>query len=316
MISILGAGLVGRGWAIAFARAGYQVRLYDVVESALTSASNEIQSNVESLAASGLLTASQGAELVNRIVTTNVLGDALHGAAYVQECVAERLSVKQELMRQVSRDLPANAIVASSTSALLPSQLYKDVDFNDRCLVCHPVNPPYLIPFVEVVPSPWTKEEVVVEAMRLMKEIGQTPILLRKEIAGFVLNRLQVALVNEAISLVRSGVASVEEVDLAVKDGLAYRWAFMGPFETIDLNAPEGIRDYLTRFTDMYKIAGESICESPFSDELLTTLERERRALLPAKSMELRREWRDKKIMSHRQQYKLGPDVSDIEPEN
>ncbi len=164
-------------------------------------------------------------------------------------------------------------------------------------MVVHPVNPPFLVPFVEIVPDENTAATTVRVVKHLMESIKQKPIVLTREYPGFVLNRLQVALVNEAISIVQQGIASVADVDDAVKFGLGRRWAFMGPFETIDLNAPGGIRDFLERFESMYLLAREFHAMAPFSSELLTQLETARRNALPLSQLEDRMEWRDRELM-------------------
>ena len=119
----------------------------------------------------------------------------------------------------------------------------------ENCLVVHPVNPPFAIPLVELVPSPKTKLNIVNQAKEIMQNIGQSPVVLHKELPGFLLNRLQYALLAEAFRLVDDGCASPEDVDLCIKDGLARRWAFIGPFQTIDLNAPNGVKDYCQRYS-------------------------------------------------------------------
>ena len=122
-----------------------------------------------------------------------------------------------------------------------------------RCLVVHPINPPYLIPAAEVVPAPWTAPEVVERTRAFLVAAGQAPIVMKRELDGFIMNRMQGALLEEAFRLVADGYATVEDVDIGIREGLALRWSFMGPFETIDLNAPGGVRDYVDRYQGIYE---------------------------------------------------------------
>ena len=172
------------------------------------------------------------------------LEEALDGASHVQESTPEDVERQTAGVREARRAGGGDAVVASSTSAILPSRFTEALPGRARCLVVHPINPPYLIPAVEIVPAPWTDTGVVERTASLMRSAGHAPIVMKREIDGFVMNRLQGALLEEAFRLVAEGYASVEDVDIGIRDGLAMRWSFIGPFETIDLNAPGGVRDY------------------------------------------------------------------------
>ena len=147
---------------------------------------------------------------------------------------------------------PADTVLASSTSAILPSAFTENLKGRARCLVVHPINPPYLIPAAEVVPAPWTDPAFVERTATFLRSAGHAPIVMKRELDGFVMNRLQGALLEEAFRLVEQGYAGVEDVDVGIREGLALRWSFMGPFETIDLNAPAGVRDYADRYQGIY----------------------------------------------------------------
>ena len=174
------------------------------------------------------------------------------GAGHVQENTPEDVAVKRAIFARLDRRRAARAILASSTSAILPSTFTEGLEGRARCLVVHPINPPYLIPAAEIVPAPWTDAGVVERTAALLRAAGHAPIVMKREIDGFVMNRLQGALLEEAFRLVAEGYASVEDVDVGIRDGLALRWSFMGPFETIDLNAPAGVRDYAERYQRIY----------------------------------------------------------------
>ena len=190
-------------------------------------------------------------------------------------------------------------VLASSSSALRTSLFTEDLGGRGRCLVVHPVNPPYLLPLVELSPAPWTTLETVARARALMEAVGQVPVTLRREIPGFLLNRLQGALLQEAFRLVEQGYASMEDIDHTIKDGLGLRWSFMGPFETIDLNAPGGIADYLRRYGPAYhEMAVSGGPPKAWSAELIARLEAERRAALPAETLDARQAWRDRRLMA------------------
>ena len=144
-------------------------------------------------------------------------------------------------------------MLASSTTGIPPSAFTEHLAGRRRCLVAHPINPPYVTPLVEICPAPWTDAAVVDRTHALMRAVGQAPIRMRREVQGFIANRMQAALIGAALRMVRDGIASAEDVDIAIRDGIGLRWSFMGPLETIDLNAPGGIADYLRRYGPLYQ---------------------------------------------------------------
>jgi 3-hydroxyacyl-CoA dehydrogenase len=164
--------------------------------------------------------------------------------------------------------------------------------------VVHPINPPYLIPAVEIVPSQWTSAETVERTRSFMTAIGQSPMVMKREIDGFIMNRMQGALLEEAFRLVADGVCTVEDVDIGIRDGLALRWSFMGPFETIDLNAPGGVRDYVERYQEIYVRLFPSMQRRvDWSGSVLKAVEGARRAQVPADKLVARQRWRDRRLM-------------------
>ena len=296
-VAVVGAGLVGRGWAIVFARAGHDVCLFDVTEKKIADAVRVIEENLADLAANGLL--ANAGEIRGRIIGTTDLETALQKVGWVQECAFETVETKREIFTTIDEKAPSDATLASSTSTFPGSAFTSDLQGRHRCLVAHPINPPYLIPLVEIVPTPWTLPEITDGARKFMLSVRQVPIVLRREIPGFVVNRLQVAVLSEAFRLVEDNVISVADLDHAIADGLGLRWAFMGPFETIDLNAPGGIRDYVQRFGQpYYEIAVEQAQPRPWHDALITKVEQERRKMLSADQLQARQRWRDLYLMS------------------
>jgi 3-hydroxyacyl-CoA dehydrogenase len=252
-IAIVGSGLIGRSWATVFAGHGFDVALFDPAPGVAAAARKHIGRNLQELAGHGLV-ADPAASLA-RIRVAADLADALKGATLAQESGPETVEAKQALFEQMDRLAPKRCILASSTSFIVASRFAATLEGRARCLVAHPVNPPHLAPIVELAPAPFTDPAIVAKAGKTYEKAGQVPIRLNKEHPGFVLNRLQAALLAEAFRIVGQGVCSPADVDKTIKDGLGLRWSFMGPFETIELNAPGGIADYCARYgpslTDM-----------------------------------------------------------------
>jgi 3-hydroxyacyl-CoA dehydrogenase len=164
--------------------------------------------------------------------------------------------------------------------------------------VVHPINPPYLIPAAEIVPAPWTDPGIIERAAKLLRDAGQSPIVMKREIDGFVMNRMQGALLEEAFRLVAEGYANVEDIDIGIREGLALRWSFMGPFETIDLNAPAGVRDYAQRYEQIYANIFPTIqWRANWNGPVIDQIEAERRKKLPAEQLQQRQAWRDRRLM-------------------
>lgn len=303
-VAIIGAGLIGQGWAIVFARRGWNVRLYDVQTQGLGQARELIVQQLAELHRYGLLEDVQAA--ADRVSIAESLQAALAGADYVQENSPERLEIKRAVFAELDQYAEPHAVIGSSTSSLPASEYTESLPGRHRCLVVHPVNPPYLIPLVELCGAPWTSPQTIETARQIMQELGQKPITVRHEIEGFVLNRLQGALLHEAFRLAAAGVASVEDIDTTIKDGLGLRWSFMGPFETIDLNAPAGLADYCARYGGLYQSIGATQSQPvPWDEALVGSLEQQRREQLPASQLQERRFWRDDqlmKLMRHKNQ--------------
>jgi 3-hydroxyacyl-CoA dehydrogenase len=295
-IAIVGAGLIGCAWATVFARAGHPVALYDVSAAALASARDSIGATLDGLYKGGLIS-EQPETVLQRITLTPTLADALQGAALVQENVRETVEAKKEIFAELDRLAAADTILASSTSGIPASSFTADLPGRGRCLVGHPINPPSLVPLVELVPAPWTEQSAMDKARALYEGAGQVPITVNREIQGFIVNRLQGALLAEAFRLVEDGYISSADVDKAVKDGLGLRWAFMGPFETIDLNAPGGIRDYCGRYGPLYLDIARQAQPRAWEQPLLDKLEAERQQELPAAERAARQRWRDQRLM-------------------
>jgi 3-hydroxyacyl-CoA dehydrogenase len=256
-VAIVGSGLIGRAWAIVFAGGGCEVALYDSAAGVADAARELVTEGLAELAAHGLIKSAREADA--RVRLESAMPDALAGATLVQENTPETLEAKRAIFAQLDRHAPTDAILASSTSTIVASRFTEHLGGRARCLVAHPVNPPHLVPLVELVPSPWTAAETVTRAKAIYQAVGQVPIVVKREIEGFVLNRLQAVLLSEAFRLVEDGYVTPQDLDHTLKDGLGLRWSFMGPFETIELNAPRGIPDYCRRY-------GESLARLSAAD--------------------------------------------------
>ena len=298
-VAIVGSGFIGRAWAISYARAGHDVVLWDAVPEAPDRAIEYIAGVLPELSANGLLGGAEPARVRARLSTADTLEQALDGVDHVQENTPEDVEVKRKVFARLDAAAPAVAVLASSSSAILPSKFTEGLKGRARCLVVHPINPPYLVPAVEVVPASWTDPAVVDRTREFLISAGHAPIVMKKELDGFVMNRMQGALLEEAFRLVADGYASIEDVDVGIRGGLALRWSFMGPFETIDLNAPGGVRDYVERYQGIY----ERLHPSPqrrvdWLGEVMDRVEGDRRKDLPADRLAGRQVWRDRRLMA------------------
>jgi L-gulonate 3-dehydrogenase len=296
-VALIGSGLIGQAWAIVFARAGRPVALYDPDPAALERARGGIAGRLEDLVRFGLL--DDPAPVMARISCLGDLEATLAGAVHVQESAPEKVEIKRALYADLDRLAAPEAVLASSTSGIPASSFTEELAGRARCLVAHPINPPYLVPLVELCPAPWTDAAVVDRTYDLMRAVGQAPIRMRREVNGFIANRMQAALIGAALRMVEDGVASAEDIDIAIRDGIGLRWSFIGPFETIDLNAPGGIADYLRRYGPLYQtIEGEHGPLGWTADALLGKVEAERRAVLAQEDLPARGGWRDRRLMA------------------
>ena len=252
-VAIIGCGLIGQSWAISFVSAGFHVSLFDPVEGVTTQAKEKIKAKLRDLQNYKLLKDKNISDYLDRIHLAEDLSQAVAGSIYVQESGPEDLNIKKELTKKIDAATPDNIPIASSTSGISTSLYASDISGKHRCIVAHPINPPHLIPAVEIVPAPFTSEAITHTVKKIITSIDKEPLELKKEIPGFVVNRLQGALLCEAFNLVKEGIASAEDIDKAISEGLGLRWSFMGPFQTIHLNAPEGIAGYVKRYEKMYK---------------------------------------------------------------
>jgi L-gulonate 3-dehydrogenase len=298
-IALLGSGFIGRSWAIGFARAGYEIALHDPTPGAVEAALSFIDEMLEDLAKNDMLGGQAPATVRRRIAAAKSVKAALDGAVHAQENAPENLPTKIAVFKELDALAAPDTVLSSSASAILPSLFTEHLAGRHRCIVAHPVNPPYLIPVVELVPAPWTSEETVERVRKLMVEAWQVPIMMKREIEGFIVNRLQAALLAEAFRLMGEGYASTQAIDDAVRHGLGLRWSFMGPFETIDLNSPGGVGEYIDRYEALFKSLWKSqLHDIPWGGPVRAQALAERDAKLPRNKLLDRQKWRDRRLMA------------------
>ncbi|HYS63497.1 MAG TPA: 3-hydroxyacyl-CoA dehydrogenase [Paraburkholderia sp.] len=295
---IIGGGSIGIAFAVVFARAGWLVRLFDPAAERRELAPEEIMQRLSELARFGLLDEAVHS-VAARVEIVTTLEAAAADADLVQECAPEREQIKRELFAQLDRAAPAHAILASASSFLAASRFVDEtLPGRGRCLVAHPGNPPYLIPVIEIVPAPFTDADAVTRAIGLFTDAGLKPVRVAKEVEGFIFNRLQGAVLREAYCLVRDGVASVDDIDTVVREGLGLRWSVIGPFETVDLNTRGGIASHAQKMGPSYaRMGAERGQNDPWTPELVANVEAARRGALPLDQWEARVAWRDRALM-------------------
>jgi 3-hydroxyacyl-CoA dehydrogenase len=297
-VAIIGSGSIGVAYAAVWADAGWTVHMADPDPARPPKARAELTAHLAALAAHGLLRSASPDDVLRRITDKQSSPGVVAGSYLIIECAPERLELKQQIFAELERHAPRDAILASSTSSFRMSDIAGSLDTRDRCLVLHPGNPPTLLRVVEVVPAPFTDPAVIDKASQYLEDAAMTPIVLKREIDGFIFNRLQGAVLREAYCLVRDGIADVEAIDAIMRDGLGFRWSVVGPFETADLNTRGGIASHAEKMGPPYHRMGkERGQDDPWTPDLVAEVARQRRALLPLEQWADRVAWRDRRLM-------------------
>jgi L-gulonate 3-dehydrogenase len=279
--AVVGSGSIGIAWSIVFARAGKNVRVFDIDVERIRLAKKDFSTRLEMLQKFDLLT-EKNEVLLSRVQYFTDLSSCVIGAEYIQESIPEKLELKQQVFRELDSLTDEKVILASSSSAISASEFAGDLPGRSRCLVVHPGNPPYLLPVAEVVAAPFTSQEIVTRTTAILRDVKMMPILVHAEIEGFVFNRLQGAILREAYCLVRDGIVSAVDVDRIVTQGLARRWAVIGPFATSSLNVQGGIKAHVERMGATYARMGKSRGQDdPWTSELAESVAKEIDELLP-----------------------------------
>ncbi len=257
-VSCVGAGLIGQDWATLFSSKGYEVVLTDVSEAVLEKSMSAVRSNLQFLEARRLLEPGEAEASLKRIKTSRSVGGAADHADYIQESVPDDYDLKKRVFREMDSSAPNHTILASSSSGLLMTEIQKATTRPRRCVLVHPVLPAYLIPLVEIAGGEQTSRETTVVAYDFMKKLGKAPVLLKREVPGYIVNRLQAALLREAIDLVDKDVASADDIDKAFCMGIGLRDPIIGPFLRIHL-AGGGVERFIENFSRSYRHRWETM---------------------------------------------------------
>ncbi|CAH1173643.1 unnamed protein product [Phaedon cochleariae] len=293
-ISIVGSGLIGRSWAMIFASAGYSVSLYDIDQKQIETALADIEQQLKTLEKGGLLRGTTSSDQQFALIKGTInLQESVKNATIVQECVPENLELKRKVWKQVDELVSPNTILSSSTSTFMPSKLSDHLKNKANMIISHPVNPPYYVPVIEIVPAPWTDPEIARRTRDIWTEVGQTPVSLTKEVPGFIINRLQYALLNESWHLVTEGVLDVKDLDKIMSEGLGMRYAFLGTLETTHLNA-QGFEDYCRAYSKtIHEVSSDFKPTPKFEGPHVKEIARQLEAEVPLDRLQERRNWRD-----------------------
>jgi 3-hydroxypropionate dehydrogenase (NADP+) len=298
-IACVGAGLIGQGWATLFSSNGFEVVLQDVNETILEMSAKGVRSNLMFLEANNFLKPGEAEAALKRIKMSTLIREAVGHADYVQESVLDHYDIKKQVFKEMDAAAPDHAILASSSSGLLMTEIQKATKRPQRCVLVHPVLPVYLMPLVEIVGGEQTSRETVMAAYDLMKRLGKVPALLKREVPGYIINRLQAALLREAIDLVDKDVASPEEVDKAFCMGIGLRDPIIGPFLRIHL-AGNGIERFIENYSQSYRNRWEtmetwtSIPPSAAKKVIRSVKEME---VVRTKTLEEIKNWRDEMLV-------------------
>jgi carnitine 3-dehydrogenase len=257
-VACVGAGLVGQGWATIFLSRGLEVIMQDISQEILNESMKHIWLNLSFLENKGLVQKENVEARRDRIKTTTNIADACVHADYVQESVPDTYEIKKRVFREMDAAAPAHAILASSASGLLMTEIQEVTTRPERCVLVHPILPVYLIPTVEIAGGEKTSRTTIQEAREFMEQMGKSPVVLRREVPGYIINRLQAALMREAIDLVDKGIASPEEVDKAFCRGLGLRDPVVGPFLRMHI-AGNGIENFLKNYAQSYRYRWETM---------------------------------------------------------
>jgi len=254
----VGAGLIGQGWATLFSSAGIEVTLQDVTETVLEKAIEGVKSNLTFLEAKNLLKQGEAEVALKRIKRSRLIGEAVRDADYVQESVPDHYDFKKQVFREMDVAAPDHAILASSSSGLLMTEIQKATRKPGRCVLVHPVLPVYLIPLIEIAGGEQTSRETLTATYDFMKRLGKVPVLLKREVPGYIVNRFQAALLREAIDLVDKDIVSAEDVDKAFCMGIGLRDPIVGPFLRIHL-AGDGVERFIENYSQSYRYRWETM---------------------------------------------------------
>jgi len=241
-IGVIGAGIMGHGIAQTFALGGYDVILSDISDEILQKAIQQIRSNLDIFVEFGITTPEAAREALRKIKTTTDLKEAVKEADFIVEALPEVMDLKKRIFKELDQNCPGHTIIASNTSGLSLTEMASHIKRQDQAVIAHWWNPPHIIPLVEIVKGQYTSDQTVDLVYQLLLSIGKKPVKILKEVPGFLGNRLQFALYREALHCLKEGIASAEDIDMAVKGSYGFRLPTLGPLETSDFG---GLDTYL-----------------------------------------------------------------------
>lgn len=244
-VSVIGSGVIGSSWALAFAMNNLEVGVYDLLQEGLELAKQRVHSSLESLVKNEVVDETKIAQIEKKISYTTSMEEALKESLFIVEAGPEKYEIKWSIVEEIEKYADEKAIISSSTSGLLITQIAKNAKHPERFIGGHPYNPPHLIPLVEITKGEKTSKENIKIAYDFYKSIKKEPVILQKEALGFICNRIQMAVYREVCELVMRGVCSIEDADKAVTYGPGIRWAIMGPSLVFELGGGQAHVDGL-----------------------------------------------------------------------
>lgn len=270
-VAVIGTGVIGRGWIRVFNRAGCRTRIYDADPAQAHKALAWVESDLQRDLTDELISAQGLQRCVSLISLHSDLDEALAGAEYVQESGPEQLEIKRSIFSRMDEVAPPGIILASSTSALDIEDIAGGLRGAERCFTAHPFNPPHILPAVEMMSTKAVDPVLFEQAIEFLKRVGQKPVRMNFFIPGYLANRIQAAVVREAVHLVQSGVAGVAAIDTVISEALGLRWAVFGNFGTNNTNADGGVREYYSRFGHSYISLMKDLDSAPpsFDEEMI-----------------------------------------------
>lgn len=295
----IGAGLIGRSWAIRFASAGWRAIIVDQDRAALEAGLDLARSSVIAAKRAGLQIDAD--DVIGRMSIAYSLSEAVGAADWVQESIIEDVEIKKRVWTQIDVACRKSAILGSSTSALPASSFMYQMVNRKRSLVIHPALPPHVIPLVELSPAPWTDEAAVSEAADILSSIGSHPVILKGEVPGFIWNRLQIALIKEGMNLIADGYCSPADIDDVFVYGLGLRLAFTGVMESMHLGLQKGFREMSVKFPAFPTKLPYQVYErwpAPGAlEKVIEEIQQYTEKRVAIKDLDEKRRWREKMII-------------------
>lgn len=299
-VAVIGCGFIGYSWGVVFARNGIDVAMYNRRSKTLDTVKARMEEALNFLCEEKVIAPEDVKKALEHVTITDHLPDALHDADYVQECLWEDLELKKEIFKKISDLTPSHVPIGSSCSGLRIRDISANVtNAPERCIVAHPTNPPHLIPFMEIS-GDLASQEIKDCVFHFMESIGQKPIQCR-EVYGYVLNRIQLSLIQEALYLVQEDICSVEAVERALTDGLGLRWAFTGPYGVEELNSAcleEGLLKYKDYMLEFFNREQKKVID--YDEAFIRKAVKEFAPVMQGKTHEEYLKWRDQMVIRTR----------------